>query len=143
MEIQEAAVELTRELVALNTVNPTLVPGAPGERPAVELLAARLGPQGFEIEVVGPAERPSLIATHRGRGGRSIALNGHLDTVGVEGMEDPFGARIEGERMYGRGTCDMKAGVAAMVVAAEHAASAGHDGDVMLALVADEEHGSL
>jgi acetylornithine deacetylase len=45
--------------------------------------------------------------------------------------------------MYGRGTCDMKAGVAAMVVAAEHAAAAGTRGDVVLALVADEEHGSL
>ncbi len=140
----DRAVELTRELVALNTVNPALVPSAPGERPAVNLLAARLGARGFEIEIVGPAERPSLLATHRGRGGgRSLALNGHLDTVGVEGMEDPFSARIEGDRMYGRGTCDMKAGVAAMVVAAERAAAAGCDGDVVLALVADEEHGSL
>ena len=138
------AIELTAQLVALDTVNPGLVPGAAGERPAVELLAARLGRRGFEIEVVGPAERPSLVATHRGRaGGPSLALNGHLDTVGVDGMDDPFSARIEGGRMYGRGTCDMKAGVAAMVVAAEHAADAGHDGDVVLALVADEEHGSL
>ena len=110
----------------------------------MELLAARLDARGFEIEIVGPADRPSLLATHRGRaGGRSLALNGHLDTVGVEGMDDPFSARIEGDRMYGRGTCDMKAGVAAMVVAAERAAEAGHDGDVVLALVADEEHGSL
>jgi acetylornithine deacetylase/succinyl-diaminopimelate desuccinylase-like protein len=138
------AVELTGALVALDTVNPALVPGAAGERPAVELLAARLSRRGFEIEVVGPAERPSLLATHRGRGGGwSLALNGHLDTVGVEGMEDPFEPRIEGDRMYGRGTCDMKAGVAAMVAAAEHAAGAGHDGDIVLALVADEEHGSL
>ena len=58
-------------------------------------------------------------------------------------MDDPFSARVEGDRMYGRGTCDMKAGVAGMVVAAERAADAGHDGDVVLALVADEEHGSL
>jgi len=138
------AVELTRELVALDTVNPALVPGAAGERPAVELLAARLSRRGFGIEIVGPADRPSLLATHRGRGGGwSLALNGHLDTVGVDGMEEPFSPRIEGGRMYGRGTCDMKAGVAAMVVAAEHAADAGHDGDVVLALVADEEHGSL
>jgi len=138
------AVELTRTLVELDTVNPALVPGAPGERPAVDLLAARLAARGFEIEVVGPAERPSLLATHRGRGGgRSLALNGHLDTVGVDGMAEPFAARVEGDRMYGRGTCDMKAGVAAMVVAAERAAAAGHDGDVLLALVADEEHGSL
>ena len=141
--VADQAVELTRELVALDTVNPALVPGAPGERPAVELLATRLEPRGFEIEIVGPPDRPSLIATHRGRGGQSLALNGHLDTVGVEGMDDPFSARIEGDRMYGRGTCDMKAGVAAMVVAAEHAAGNGHDGDIVLALVADEEHGSL
>ena len=97
----------------------------------------RLGGRGFAIEIVGPAERPSLLATHRGHaGGRSLALNGHLDTVGVDGMDEPFSPRIEGDRMYGRGTCDMKAGVAAMVVAAEHAADAGHGGDVILALVA-------
>jgi acetylornithine deacetylase len=138
------AVELTKALVALDTVNPELVPGAPGEAAAVEFLAQRLGARGFEIEVVGPAERPSLLATHRGRsGGPSLALNGHLDTVGVEGMDDPFSARVDGDRLYGRGTCDMKAAVAAMVVAAERAAEAGHDGDVLLALVADEEHGSV
>lgn len=138
------AIELTRALVELDTVNPALVPGAPGERAAVELLAARLDARGFEVEVVGPADRPSLLATHRGKaGGPSLALNGHLDTVGVEGMEEPFSARIDGDRMYGRGTCDMKAGVAGMVAAAEHAAEGGHDGDVVLALVADEEHGSV
>ena len=85
----DEAVELTRELVALDTVNPALVPGAAGEGPAVELLAARLARRGFEIEIVGPAARPSLVATHRGRGGGwSLALNGHLDTVGVEGMRN-------------------------------------------------------
>src|SRR5690349_16641484 len=96
--VADAAVELTREPVALDTVNPALVPGAAGERPAVELLAARLGARGFEIEIAGPAERPSLLATHRGGGGdgRSLALNGHLDTVGVDGMEDPFSPRVEG-----------------------------------------------
>src|SRR5918996_300614 len=73
----------------------------------------------------------------------ALVLNGHLDTVGVEGMDDAFSARIVGDRMYGRGACDMKAGVAAMVAAAERAAAAGHGGDVVLALVADEEHGSL
>ncbi|HEX6020767.1 MAG TPA: M20/M25/M40 family metallo-hydrolase [Solirubrobacter sp.] len=137
-------IELTRALVALDTVNPALVPGAPGERPAVDLLADRLDARRFEIEIVGPDDRPSLVATHRGRpGGRTLALNGHLDTVGVEGMDDPFSGRIDGDRMYGRGTCDMKAGVAAMVVAAERTAQAGHDGDIVLALVADEEHGSV
>jgi acetylornithine deacetylase len=138
-------VELTRELVALNTVNPGLEPGAPGERPAVEHLAARLERSGFAIEVVGPPARPSLLATHRGTAAAapSLALNGHLDTVPAGGMRDPFTPRLEGDRLYGRGTCDMKAGVAALVVAAEHAARTGTQGDVVLALVADEEHGSL
>ena len=143
--MSEAVIELTRELVALNTVNPELEAGAPGERPAVELLA-----EPSRAAVVrasrssGHDERPSLLATHRGRGGGpALALNGHLDTVPAGGMTDPFTPRIDGERLYGRGTCDMKAGIAALVVAAEHAARAGTDGDVLLALVADEEHGSL
>jgi acetylornithine deacetylase len=144
MAIADAAVELTAALVGIDTVNPALVPGAPGERPAVELLARRLEAGGFAIEVVGPRERPSLLATARGRGGGpSLALNGHLDTVGAGAMPEPFTARIDGDRMTGRGSCDMKGGVAAMVVAAEQAAAAGTGGDVVLALVADEEHGSI
>ncbi|MBE2320932.1 M20/M25/M40 family metallo-hydrolase [Solirubrobacter sp. CPCC 204708] len=131
--------ELTRELVALNTVNPGLVPGAPGERAAVELLAARLEPQHFAIEIVGPEDRPSLVATRRVGDGPLLALNGHLDTVGAGGMQDPFTPRIEDGRLYGRGTCDMKAGVAACVVAAEAVPAA----NVLLALVADEENDSL
>jgi acetylornithine deacetylase/succinyl-diaminopimelate desuccinylase-like protein len=144
MLLEEEAVQLTQQLIALNTVNPALEPGAPGERAAVELLAARLEQRNFTIEIVGPAERPSLLATHRGSGdGPALALNGHLDTVPAGGMVDPFTPRIDGDRLYGRGSCDMKAGIAAMVVAAEAAASAGTAGDVLLALVADEEHGSL
>jgi acetylornithine deacetylase len=142
MAIADAAVELTAALVALDTVNPALVPGAPGEQAAVELLAGRLEAGGFDVEVVGPGERPSLLATARGRGGgRSLALNGHLDTVGAGAMADPFTPRVDGDRMTGRGACDMKGGVASMVVAAEQAAGGG--GDVVLALVADEEHGSI
>jgi len=137
-------VELTAELVGIETVNPGLVPGAPGERHAVERLARRLEGAGFAIEIVGPAGRPSLIATGRGRGGGpALALNGHLDTVGAGAMPEPFAARIDGDRLTGRGSCDMKGGVAAMVVAAEQAVAAGTGGDVVLALVADEEHASV
>jgi acetylornithine deacetylase len=145
------AVDLTRQLIALNTVNPALAPGAPGETVAVQLLAGRLSGAGFAVEVVaapGKPGRPSLLATSRGRGGGpSLVLNGHLDTVGTGGMVEPFTARIEGDahdgRLVGRGACDMKAGVAAMVVCAERAAAQGTEGDVVLALVADEEHGSV
>jgi acetylornithine deacetylase len=70
-------------------------------------------------------------------------LNGHLDTVGVTGMAAPFAGRIVGDRLLGRGSCDMKGGVAAMVAAAEAAAASGTAGDVVLALVADEEHASV
>ncbi len=148
----EAAVDLAVALVRLDTVNPGLVEGAAGEWAAVDLLAGRLTAAGFACEVV-PArdavERPSLVATHGDLGsGRShLLLNGHLDTVGVDGMAEPFAARIEGDRrtgrLHGRGACDMKAGVAAMVAAAEAAAAADPAAPVTLALVADEEDASL
>lgn len=144
-----AAVALASELIAVDSVNPALVPGAAGERAIVALLADRLRAKGFETEVIVPqayADRPSLLARHRGRGagrGRSILLNGHLDTVGVGQMSEPFTPRIDDGRLYGRGACDMLGGIAAMVVAAEAVAERGHTGEVMLALTADEEHGSL
>jgi acetylornithine deacetylase len=91
----DTVLELTRALVALNTVNPGLEPGAPGEAAAVELLARRLERSHFAIEVIGPAERPSLLATHRGGGtGPALLLNGHLDTVPAGAMTDPFGPII-------------------------------------------------
>jgi acetylornithine deacetylase len=140
------AVDLTAELVALDTTNPALVPGTPGERPAVEHLRSRLVASGFRVEVVEAAVlgRPSLLAWHTGTSpGRTLVLDGHLDVVGAGAMPHPFEPRIEGTRMTGRGTSDMKAGVAAMVVAAEAAARRGVGGTVLLALVADEEHDSV
>lgn len=146
----EAAVDLAAELVGVDSVNPGLVPGAAGEAAIVELLASRLADDGFAVQIVhaaGSDLRPSLIATHTGTGGgRSLLLNGHLDTVGVSGMSDPFAATIVGGRhtgrLYGRGACDMKGGVAAMVAAAQTAARQGSAGDIIVALVADEEHAS-
>ena len=147
----EAAVELAVELVRTDSVNPGLVPGAAGEASVARLLARRLERGGFAVEVVpaaGVTGRPSLVARHAGTGGgRSLLLNGHLDTVGIAGMDEPFAGRITGGRssgrLLGRGACDMKAGVAAMVAAAETAAAAGTAGDIVLALVADEEHASI
>ena len=76
-------------------------------------------------------------------GGRTLLLCGHLDTVNVEGMTDPHAPRIDGDRLYGRGAYDMKAGVAAALIAGREAARLGLAGDVVVAAVADEEHASL
>ena len=148
--VADRAVDLAVELIALDTVNPGLVPGAPGERGAVDLLAARLDAAGFDCTVLdaGPEDRPSLLAVRWGDAARRmLLLNGHLDTVGVEGMADPFQPRIEGDRLtgrlYGRGACDMKAGVAGLVAAAEAVAAADPAAPLALALVADEEDASL
>ena len=64
-----------------------------------------------------------MIVRARGTGGgRTLLLCGHLDTVGVDGMTEPFTPRIEGDRLYGRGSYDMKAGVAAALIACRDAA---------------------
>jgi acetylornithine deacetylase len=107
-------------------------------------LAERLGAHGFDVDIVAAGRRPSLLARSTGTGhGRKILLNGHLDTVGVAGMSDPFGGTLEGNRLLGRGAADMKGGVASMVAAAEAVVARRIAGDVILALVADEEHGSI
>jgi acetylornithine deacetylase/succinyl-diaminopimelate desuccinylase-like protein len=149
--VAAAAVGLAVELVRTDSINPGLVPGAAGEAAVAALLARRLERSGFAVDLVpaaGAPGRPSVVAQHAGTGGgRSLLLNGHLDTVGVAGMTDPFAGRVAGGsvrgRLLGRGACDMKAGVAAMVAAAEAAAAAGTPGDVVLALVADEENASV
>jgi acetylornithine deacetylase len=143
----DAVVDLTRQLVAFDSVNPGLVPGAVGEGPVARFLADRLSGSGFEVQLVpAPSDprRVSVVAVRDGdRPGRTVVLNGHLDTVGVDGMAEPFTARIDGDRMLGRGTSDMKGGVAGLVVAAQQLAAAGVLGRLVLALVADEEDASL
>jgi acetylornithine deacetylase len=141
-----AAVDLTRRLVAIDSVSPSLVPGAPGEARIAAFAADRLEAAGFAVELVRGVDpmRPSVLAIRDGsRPGRTVALNGHLDTVGVDGMANPFAARIEGDRMYGRGTSDMKGGVAGILVAAERLAAADAPGTLIVALVSDEEDGSI
>ena len=146
-QVGESAVRLTADLVGIDSINPTLVPGAAGETEIVGFLADRLGTRGFDITIVEPPGMPgrsSLMAIKRFGPGPTVVLNGHVDTVGVEGMDDPFTARIEGERMLGRGTCDMKAGVAGMAVAAETlAADPPAAGTLICTFVADEEDASV
>jgi acetylornithine deacetylase len=136
-------VELTAALVRIESVNPGLIPGAPGEAAIASFVAAWLREAGVEVETVERDDRASVVAIARGSGGgRSLMLNGHLDTVGVDAMDDPFSARVDGGRMYGRGAGDMKGALAAAMLALRDAASGGLRGDVILAAVADEELGS-
>ena len=134
-------VELASQLVAIDSVNPALVHGGAGERAAATFVADWCAERGLDVEVVGD-ERPSVIARRRGSGGgRSLLLNGHLDTVGVAGMTAAFEPRVEDGRLYGRGSYDMKGAVAALLLAAADAT--GLRGDVIVTAVADEELASV
>jgi len=134
--------ELAKQLVAIDSVNPDLILGAPGERELAEFVAAWCSGAGLEVELVGPSQRPSVIAVARGNGGgRSLLLNGHLDTVGVAGMDAPFEPRLDDGRLYGRGAYDMKGALAAILDAA--AKVDGLRGDVVVTAVADEELASI
>ena len=139
-------VELLRQLVSIDSVNPSLVPGGAGEAEIARAIAGWAATAGLEAELIeGTPGRPSAIVRSRGSGGgRTLLLCGHIDTVGVEGMEAPHSPRVEGgERLHGRGAYDMKAGVAAALAACAEASSLGLRGDVVVAAVADEEHASL
>lgn len=141
MDRRPEIAELTARLVAIDSVNPSLVPGGCGEGEAATFVARWCDEHGLDTEVVGD-ERPSVIAIRRGTGGgRSLMLNGHLDTVGHAGMEEPLDPRIADGRLYGRGSYDMKGALAAILVAATTAGEL--RGDLVLTLVADEELGSI
>jgi acetylornithine deacetylase len=136
---------LLEELIATSSVNPAF--GGPGEESAADLVTSRMAELGMEVSRHEPEPgRASVVGRLRGvRGGPSLMLYAHLDTVGVEGMEAPFEPHLEGGRMRGRGAYDMKGGLAACLAAA--AALTGSAtrlaGDLLVAAVADEEAESL
>ena len=137
-------VDLVARLVSIDSVNPSLVAGGAGEREAAAFVADWGRSAGLDVAVLGEPARPSVVVRARGSGGgRSLLLCGHLDTVDVDGMIDPFVPRVDGDRMYGRGSYDMKAGLAAALLAACDALRLGLAGDVVVAAVADEEHASI
>jgi acetylornithine deacetylase len=136
--------DLTAALVRIDSVNPSLVPDAAGEGEIARFVAGWLDDAGLEVETVERDGRPSVIGTARGRGGgRSLLLNAHLDTVGVDTMERPFDAYIADGKLYGRGSYDMKGALAAALLATRDAAALGLAGDVVVTAVADEELGSV
>jgi acetylornithine deacetylase/succinyl-diaminopimelate desuccinylase family protein len=141
----DAVAELVAQLVAIDSVNPDLVPGGAGEAEIAAFVSGWLERAGLEAAVheVAPG-RPNVVARARGTGGgRSLILNAHMDVVGVEGMRAPFEPRVEDGRLYGRGGFDMKGGLAAIMLAGARLAGAGLAGDVIVTAVCDEEHASI
>ncbi len=154
--VEAAADELvafTRELIRVPTVNP------PGEEydACARLIGSTLDRCGFAVEYLEAEGRPehtrqhprvNVIGTRRGRLARPLVhLNGHFDVVpaGNGWTVDPFGGTVKDGRIYGRGACDMKAGIAAAVFAAEAIRRAGVDlkGSVEISGTVDEESGGF
>lgn len=138
--------ELLAELIAIDSVNPDLVPSGRGESAIADFCAEWFTARDFEVHRLEQRPgRPSLVAVARGTGGgKSLMLNGHVDTVGTAGYDgDALKPLTSDGKMFGRGTFDMKGGVAAMMVAAAKAAEQPLRGDIIVACVADEEHGSF
>ena len=135
--------ETLQRLVQINSTNPTLNAENAGEAEIAGTLTELLVELGLKpsIDEVTPT-RPNVIGILKGRaGGRSLMLNGHTDTVGVEGMVEPFSGSIRDGKLFGRGSQDMKASLAAMLGAAKAIVDAQIQlsGDLILTFVIDEE----
>jgi acetylornithine deacetylase len=135
------------DLVRINSVNPSIAADGPGEAEIAAYVVSSLARAGLETTTQEPRPgRVSAVARLAGvGGGRSLMLNAHADTVGTEGMSDPFSAAIRDGRLYGRGAHDMKGSLASCMAAAKALADGGIrlGGDLIVAAVADEEYGSL
>ena len=135
------------DLVGINSINPTLIPGGAGEREIAAYVAHAMQQLGMHVAQHEPEpDRVSVVGALRGAGrGRALMLNGHIDTVGVDDMPHPFSAELRDGKLYGRGAYDMKGSIAAMLAAAKAIRDAGLSlkGDLLLSTVADEEYASL
>ena len=143
----DSTIRLLKDLIAIDSVNPSLVPGASGENAIARALAEEFRRLGFDTHIQeAAADRPNVVGILNGRRpGRSLMFCGHIDTVGVGGMTRPFDPAERGGRIYGRGSQDMKGGVAAMIGATQVIAESGglDAGQIILACVVDEEHASI
>ena len=151
-------IDLARGLIAIDSVNPTLVPGGAGEHEIARFVERWAAESGLASRVIpSPDGRPNLVigdtSADGGDAGTSAAgaatpdvstlmLYGHLDTVGLGSMAAPLEPRIDGDRLAGRGAYDQKAGLAAALVAVREAARSGARGRVIVVAVADEEAAS-
>jgi acetylornithine deacetylase len=145
---EKALMRLLKDLVRIDSVNPSLVPGAAGEAEIASYIGDWMRVLGLETRVYDAEPgRPNAVGVLRGAGGgRSLILNGHMDTVGVDYYEgDPFNPVVREGRLYGRGSVDMKGGLAACMAAVKALVDSGARlrGDLTLAAVCDEEYASV
>jgi acetylornithine deacetylase len=140
------ALALTQQLVRTDSRNPSLAPDGPGEGACALALAEVLREWGMDV-FVQPVEgsRANVIARAGPQGVAPLVFNGHLDVVGVDQMTHaPFDATVVDGRLFGRGACDMKGGVAAMCAAVARAAARGTLArEIWITAVADEEWQSM
>ncbi len=124
-DIRERVVSLLRDLVCIDSVSPTMGGPAGGEARMAEYLGAYCSKLGFDVTYQEALPgRPNVIATlSRGEGLPRLVFEGHLDTVSAGGMTNPFNATIRGGRIYGRGACDTKGGIASCLLALERLAA--------------------
>ncbi|MCE1253266.1 MAG: ArgE/DapE family deacylase [Anaerolineae bacterium] len=138
--------QLLLNLVNINSINPDLVAGGAGEAEIARFIAHWLEEAGLEVVLQEvKAGRPNVIGIARGSGGgKTLMLNGHIDTVGVAGMQ-PADARatLRDGKIFGRGAYDMKGGLAACMLAVAQAKSLNLRGDVIFTGVMDEEYAGL
>ena len=142
----DPCISLLRDLVSIDSVNPSLVPGARGEGEIAAAVARHMRDLGLQVHVEEVATgRPNVIGVLEGLvPGPTLMFCGHLDTVGVEGMAAPFTPVERDGRLFGRGSQDMKSGVAAMIDAVRVASSRGFTrGRIVVAAVVDEEYASI
>ena len=140
------AIEILRDLIAIPSVNPGRegqVPAAiAGESRYAAHVAAHLGRLGIDATLIGPANRQSVVGEiHVSDTADTVLIASHLDTVAVEGMIiDPFDPRLADGRVSGRGSCDTKAGMAALLAALERVLARGKPArNVIVVGEADEE----
>jgi acetylornithine deacetylase len=139
------AIALARALIQIDSRNPTLAPDSAGEGECARALASVLDDWGFSVELSeSPPGRPNVVARLGPADTPALMLNGHLDVVGVDGMtHEPFAAEVRGNRIYGRGSADMKGGLAAICAAALEGVGSGAKRQILVTAVVDEEYESL
>jgi acetylornithine deacetylase len=145
---REALLGLLQDLIQIESVNPSLASKGSGEAIIARYIGDYLSNLGLEVHFQEiEKNRANVVGILKGSGaGPSLMLNGHTDTVSADNMEiDPFAAEEKDGKIYGRGALDMKAGVAALIIAVRSIIESGIKlkGDVILTLVADEEYASI